>query len=97
MNDWNGCNGLNNAYYPHRSKLPQHLRDHGRCPSTSLAGVLDRGGLSRSVEMNHHADKLVHPATSEEAKKIDAAIGGIIEEMHCCPGCGVMESRRAQA
>jgi len=47
-------------------------------------------------EMNHHADKLAHPATFEEAKKIDPAIGGIIEEMHCCPGCGVVESRRAR-
>jgi hypothetical protein len=45
-------------------------------------------------EMNHHADKLVHPATTEEAKKIDPAIGGIIEEMHCCPACGIVESRR---
>jgi len=27
------------------------------------------------TEMNHHADKLVYPATAEEAKKIDAALG----------------------
>jgi predicted RNA-binding Zn-ribbon protein involved in translation (DUF1610 family) len=45
-------------------------------------------------EMNHHADKLVYPATSQEAKKMDPAIGGILEEIHGCPGCGTVESRR---
>lgn len=47
-------------------------------------------------EMNHHADKLVYPAATEEAQKLDPAIGGIVEETHCCPGCGAVESRRAQ-
>jgi predicted RNA-binding Zn-ribbon protein involved in translation (DUF1610 family) len=46
-------------------------------------------------EMNHHADKLVYPATREEAKKMNDALGGMIEETHCCPGCGAVESRRA--
>ncbi len=45
-------------------------------------------------EMNHHADKLVYPASREEAKKMNPALGGVIEETHCCPGCGVVESRR---
>jgi hypothetical protein len=46
--------------------------------------------------MNHHADKLVNPVTAEEAKKINAALGGIIEETHYCPGCGAVESRRTE-
>ena len=46
-------------------------------------------------EMNHHADKLVYPASREEAKKMNPALGGVIEETHCCPGCGGVESRRA--
>ena len=47
------------------------------------------------AEMNHHADKLVYPVTAEDAKKMDATLGGVIEETHCCPGCGGVESRRA--
>jgi exosome complex RNA-binding protein Csl4 len=47
------------------------------------------------TEMNHHADKLVHPVTAEEARKVNPALEGIIEETHCCPGCGAVESRRA--
>jgi len=46
------------------------------------------------VEMNHHAEKLVDPRTAEEAAKLDAALGGIIEEMHTCPECGKVHSRR---
>lgn len=44
-------------------------------------------------EMNHHADKLLHPATPEEARKADPALGGVIEEMHYCPACGAVASR----
>jgi ribosomal protein S27AE len=47
------------------------------------------------AEMNHHADKLVYPVTEEDAKKMDAALGGVIDETHYCPGCGGVESRRA--
>jgi ribosomal protein S27AE len=45
-------------------------------------------------EMNHHADKLVY-ATPADAKQADNGLGGVIEETHCCPGCGAVESRRA--
>jgi predicted RNA-binding Zn-ribbon protein involved in translation (DUF1610 family) len=45
-------------------------------------------------EMNHHADKLVYPASPEDAKKMNAALGGVIEQTHGCPGCGAVESRR---
>jgi ribosomal protein S27AE len=46
-------------------------------------------------EMNHHADKLIHPATAEEAKKINLAFGGLVEETHACPACGAVGSRPA--
>ena len=45
-------------------------------------------------EMNHHADKLVDPVTPTEAARMDAAFGGIIEEMHYCAQCGTGDSRR---
>ena len=48
------------------------------------------------TEMNHHADKLVHPVTPHDLKNLDPALGGVIEETHYCPGCGAVESRRAQ-
>jgi ribosomal protein S27AE len=48
------------------------------------------------VEMNHHAEKLVDPVTAEEAAKVDPALGGIIEEAHCCPQCGTGASRRSE-
>jgi predicted RNA-binding Zn-ribbon protein involved in translation (DUF1610 family) len=47
------------------------------------------------AEMNHHADKLVDPVKPEDMKHIDPALGGMIEEMHYCPHCGAVESRRA--
>jgi len=45
-------------------------------------------------EMNHHADKLVYPTSPEDAKKMNATLGGVIEEIHCCPRCGAVASRR---
>jgi predicted RNA-binding Zn-ribbon protein involved in translation (DUF1610 family) len=46
-------------------------------------------------EMNHHADKLVDPVKPEDARRVNPALGGLIEETHGCPGCGNVESRRA--
>jgi predicted RNA-binding Zn-ribbon protein involved in translation (DUF1610 family) len=46
------------------------------------------------VKMNHHAEKRVDPTTPEEAARMDPALGGIIEEMHTCPECGQVHSRR---
>ena len=40
------------------------------------------------VEMNHHADKLIHPTDASEAAQVDPALGGIVEEHHACPLCG---------
>jgi ribosomal protein S27AE len=47
-------------------------------------------------EMNHHADKLVYPTSAQEAEKMDSALGGVIQETHCCPSCGAVASRRAE-
>ena len=47
------------------------------------------------AEMNHQADKLVHPVTREEAADMTAALDGVIEEVFACPSCGWIESRRA--
>ncbi len=46
-------------------------------------------------EMNHHADKVVHSTTAEEAKRVNLAFGGLLEELHACPACGAVASRPA--
>ena len=48
------------------------------------------------AEMNHHADKLIHPVTAEDARNVNEILGGLIEETHCCAACGAVESRRAE-
>jgi hypothetical protein len=47
-------------------------------------------------EMNHHADKLVDPVKPEDRKHFNYTLGGMIEEMHCCPGCGAVASRKEE-
>ena len=47
-------------------------------------------------EMNHHADKLIDPVKPEDRQHVDGALGGVIEEIHCCAGCGAAASRRAE-
>jgi hypothetical protein len=44
--------------------------------------------------MNRHAEKVVHPASANELRLVDAAVGGLLEETHACPRCGNVESRR---
>ena len=46
------------------------------------------------VEMNQHAEKLVDPRNAQEAARVDPALGGLIDEMHSCPKCGKVETRR---
>jgi hypothetical protein len=46
------------------------------------------------MEMNHQADKLVHPVTKEEAASMTPALDGVIEIVFACPGCGRIESLR---
>jgi ribosomal protein S27AE len=48
------------------------------------------------AEMNHHADKLVDPVRPDDMKYVNPALGGIVEEMHYCPGCGAVASRHAE-
>lgn len=46
------------------------------------------------AQMNHQADKLVHPTTAEEAASMTSALDGVIERVFACPRCGRIESRR---
>jgi uncharacterized C2H2 Zn-finger protein len=46
------------------------------------------------MEMNHQADKLVHPVTHEEAASMTPALDGVIEAVFACPGCGWIDSMR---
>jgi len=43
-------------------------------------------------EMNHHAEKLELP--TGPADVVDPVLGGVVEEVHACPACGAMASRR---
>lgn len=45
--------------------------------------------------MNHHADKLIYSDCEDEDAPVDPALGGVIEETHNCPGCGMIASRTA--
>ena len=47
-------------------------------------------------EMNHHADKLVYPANPDDTHQTSSELGAVLEETHACPGCGAVESRRAE-
>jgi hypothetical protein len=44
--------------------------------------------------MNAHAEKPVMPVSAEEADRADAGLGALIEEIHQCPRCGHVQSRR---
>ena len=45
-------------------------------------------------EMNHQADKLVHPRTEAEAARMTPALDGVIESVFACPQCGWIDSLR---
>jgi hypothetical protein len=45
-------------------------------------------------EMNHQADKLVHPVTAEEVAQVTPVFEGVIEVVFACPNCGWIDSRR---
>jgi hypothetical protein len=45
------------------------------------------------TEMNHHAEKLMEPRTSEEARNADPELGTLIKEFHSCPNCGKSAER----
>jgi C4-type Zn-finger protein len=44
--------------------------------------------------MNPHAEKPAVPVNAIEAAKADWILGGVIEQVHQCPVCGRVESRR---
>lgn len=46
------------------------------------------------TEMNCHAEKLVYPRNAAEARRLDPALIGLLEQTHACPGCGNLASRR---
>ncbi|MGH3135742.1 MAG: hypothetical protein ACRDPV_04525 [Gaiellaceae bacterium] len=50
-----------------------------------------------SADMNHQADKLVHPRTREEAARMTPALDGVIESVFACPACGWIDSLRVTA
>jgi len=46
------------------------------------------------AEMNNHAEKISYE-TAEGNRKADAVFGGVVDEIHTCPGCANVESRAA--
>jgi predicted RNA-binding Zn-ribbon protein involved in translation (DUF1610 family) len=46
------------------------------------------------AEMNPHAEKPVVPMPDVETSRVDWALGVLLEEVHQCPACGWVESRR---
>ena len=44
--------------------------------------------------MNNHAEKISYEAV-EGDRKTDTVFGGVVEEIHTCPGCGGIEVRTA--
>ena len=47
------------------------------------------------VEMNHHADKIDYTAGLSEPEALDEELGGVVEEFHTCPECGLTLARQA--
>jgi len=43
--------------------------------------------------MVHHADKLVDPTDKVELRRIDPALGGVVQQTHGCPNCGNVKFR----
>ena len=48
------------------------------------------------IEMNYHAEKIDYTAALTDPNTVDPDLGGALEEIHTCPGCGKMGARRAQ-
>jgi len=49
------------------------------------------------IEMNYHAEKLDYLAALTDSEAIDPDLGGVVEEVHTCPGCGDMGTRRVSS
>jgi len=48
------------------------------------------------VEMNHHAMKVDYGASLDNPAVIDPAFGGVLQEAHTCPKCGMTELRESK-
>jgi NAD(P)H-dependent FMN reductase len=44
--------------------------------------------------MNPQGQKLVLPSTTEDERFVDPALGGVVEDLFACPGCGLVDARR---
>ena len=42
--------------------------------------------------MNRQAQKLVEPRSRAEAQGMDAALGGVLQDVYACPNCGWIAS-----
>ncbi len=48
------------------------------------------------IEMNYHAEKIDCTAALTNPDAIDLDLGGVLEEVHTCPGCGKTGTRKAR-
>lgn len=46
------------------------------------------------IEMNYHAEKIDYTAALTEPDAVDPDLGGVLEAVHTCPGCGNIGTRR---
>ncbi len=46
--------------------------------------------------MNRQAQKLIEPRSSDEARRADPALGGLLEDVYACPNCGWIASWPAE-
>jgi predicted RNA-binding Zn-ribbon protein involved in translation (DUF1610 family) len=47
------------------------------------------------VEMNLHAEKIDYGTELADGALFDPDLGGLVEEFHTCPDCGVTRTRPA--
>ncbi|HWP92552.1 MAG TPA: hypothetical protein VNN20_10200 [Thermodesulfobacteriota bacterium] len=47
-------------------------------------------------EMNHHAEKIDYSTALADPSALDPEFGGVVEEVHTCPQCGEVETRRTK-
>ena len=47
------------------------------------------------IEMNYHAEKIDYMAALNDPEAVDPDLGGVVEEIYTCPGCGNTETRKA--
>ncbi len=45
------------------------------------------------VEMNHHAMKVDYGSGLDNPAAVDPIFGGVLQEAHTCPECGLTELR----